>query len=82
MTEDEAREKWCPFVEVDGKSTCRPEEFETRDSDCPSYCIASECMAWRWNEPEIVAQRSEGGSTTTHYEGSTQGYCGLAGGVK
>ncbi len=42
MTEDEAREKWCPMMAaspfIDG-------EISTR-------CIASDCMLWMWVQHE------------------------------
>lgn len=57
MTEDEARKKWCPFVMADNLT--------------PALCIASECMAWRWDAGENVANPNR--HNTDH------GYCGLAG---
>lgn len=87
MTEDKAKEKWCPSAH--------------NGADQP--CIASKCMAWRWNEAkrteafvaackERVRQKSkpdkpynynkaiqeiwaERGQEFIH----TEGYCGLAG---
>ena len=51
MTEDEAKTKWCPFA------SSRALSVETTDGvrythlkNLQLYCIASECMAWRWTE--------------------------------
>lgn len=62
MTEDEAKQKWCPFVQAVG-------EFGsyTNRGDFKKTCLASGCMAWRWNELK--------GNTTDEEDG----YCGLAG---
>ena len=50
MTEDEARQKWCPFVR---EVICGQSErlgsynrFEGTQAGC--NCIASDCMAFRW----------------------------------
>ena len=73
MTEDDARKRWCPFAR-----TYHQEENEDviavvtvnrgRDGapDAWCLCLASHCMAWRWDLT---------GSSPAHHEG----YCGLAG---
>jgi hypothetical protein len=85
MTEDEARQKWCPFARiakfVRNTETGEPtgvvasgNRFLAADgplSDAP--CIASQCMAWRWNA--IVAPGVEGVAGVK----LDVGYCGLAG---
>lgn len=45
MTEEEARQKWCPFARCGDTAGCNRNgsEFELKP-----YCIASDCMAWRW----------------------------------
>lgn len=78
MTEDEAKEKWCPFVRV----VIGPDNpawqglMLTNRGDIPAdnthtLCIGSACMAWRWRHkpaPEDPFAPSDG-----------DGYCGLAG---
>jgi hypothetical protein len=88
MTEDEAREKWCPFARESG------------DNGYPaSNCVASACMAWR-RGPDLWRQTTKSGADTNEQfdrgrlwaVGSNalkdpwleavavpQGFCGLAG---
>lgn len=70
MTEVEAKKRWCPFVRFltygDGDSMCainRGGDPVVRDA---CNCIASACMAWRWQD------RTDGVE-------NPKGYCGLAG---
>jgi hypothetical protein len=78
VTEEEARERWCPFARAydllncDGDAEYRPvtvnrQRGRAPDEDC--LCIASNCMAWRW-EPN---------AEFSSY--SRRGFCGLAGGT-
>lgn len=67
MTEDEARTKWCPFARAaepqrfGDNGPMAPVAAVNRGSDAlrdPSWspnvlCIASACMAWRFNPAEI-----------------------------
>jgi len=78
MTEDQARERWCPFarvadsIETSAPAANRLSRFRgvTNDPLVPdAFCIASDCMAWRVSG--VV--RDEDG------EGPWLGYCGLAG---
>ena len=45
MTEDQAREKWCPFADIGPGN-----RIATKDGDTlpmhGCFCIASDCMAW------------------------------------
>ena len=58
MTEDEAKTKSCP------KTLESYEGLGSFASTIGSPCIASECMAWRWINPDNEAP---------------EGFCGLAG---
>jgi hypothetical protein len=65
MTEDEARGKWCPQVQVvigPNNSTWQNQAITNRvefveSGPAQAFCLASACMMWRW----------DGG----------RGYCGL-----
>lgn len=74
VKEKEAMKKWCPFVRhFSASAEGASGSFNRYDSGKPvdgSFCLGSECMAWRW----ITAAYAE--------EGGQLGYCGLAGEVK
>ena len=72
LTEEEAKKKWCPkyqvsFAACESGSDCQ----DNRGLFPGYYCLASDCMMWRW---EV---------TNPNYEGPEKyhdkGYCGLAG---
>lgn len=72
MTEDEAKTKWCPMFRVSnagaGGSQYSSTSFETktnRNFISNPQCLASGCMAWRWDYDQ--------------YGDATEGFCGLAG---
>lgn len=80
MTEQEAKTKWCPAVRFDtGRSgvnrwkQSEPPEEPHALNPVPCRCIASECMAWRWER--IPHPNATGGFVW----GRVHGYCGLAG---
>jgi hypothetical protein len=82
MTEDEAKTKWCPMFRVShagaGGSQYSTTSFEMKDNRnfrSQSECLASACMAWRWNETTYSGRY---GDTPTG-EAPTEGHCGLAG---
>lgn len=67
MTEEEAKTKWCPFARQDtrgGVTSYGGEGSSTYPVKC--MCIASACMAWRWE-----FKKADGTGTI--------GFCGLAG---
>ena len=83
MTEDEAKQKWCPFARVsslvDGETHPAANRLQTLDHEVVSYCIASDCMAWRW-----VGSHHDGTPPTISTDENEnrkliKGYCGLAG---
>lgn len=69
MTEEEAKQKWCPFAR-DAESN--PAGYTTTNTT--AKCIGSECMAWRINRDDWSENMSTGARTYHH-----GGYCGLAG---
>lgn len=83
MTEDDAKEKWCPFARVfDTGSSNRV----AADDDGPtaaaagSECIASDCMAWRWAiSPKTIEQAAKSIITSPEGPKEPTGFCGLAG---
>jgi len=73
MTEDQAKEKWCPYVRhfsgsVDDEVVVDPaaNRWGRHLNPGPCRCIASECMAWRYH-------------SSSRSESERHGYCGLAG---
>jgi len=64
ITEAEATKKWCPFAVPFGTEGGNRAKDGANTS--PARCLASECMAWRWD-----AERDEGCRTL--------GFCGMAG---
>lgn len=68
MTEEEAKTKWCPHVRIwseSGAGANRDPYCGHSDTD-KANCIAADCMAWRWTQPETGDRPLDG-------------YCGLAG---
>lgn len=86
MTEDEANQKWCPFVRLnvpDGSTDVlimnnrakRAISEETTNGQMCG-CLASKCMAWRWSQEISGPQNFE---YKTGNPSQVHGYCGLAG---
>lgn len=84
MTEDEAETKWCPFAHAS-------EGFLQDGRLTELKCIASACMAWRFNrianpaynpvnQFNSVIDRNPYEPDNRYVVSTTEGYCGLAGG--
>ena len=99
MTEEEAKTKWCPMVRVNSypnpMNPTRTLATFNRDIDTvvetnsPGWtcnCIASACMAWRWNGPAVhspgcasVVTQMDKDPLPCDCNSVRHGYCGLAG---
>ena len=92
MTEDEARTKWCPFVQRSiSINDQHPDAGASTDNRTgPNQnCIASACMAWRVSETVDEQENHFVRQNNTRLarqqdalpmpEFKDQGYCGLAG---
>jgi hypothetical protein len=73
LTAAEASKRWCPFVRIreynEGtmETTAVNRTFDSEDSAARgSLCLASNCMAWRWDISHA-------------WDEEARGYCGLAG---
>ena len=81
MTEQEAKQKWCPMVRYmnfEGGIINNRGQYLVGSFPNTMECIASDCMMWRWSmlpdgEPEYAAKAIGGG----HFENAPCGYCGL-----
>ena len=72
MTEDEAKTKFCPASFQGG--------IARSNLDC--RCVASSCMAWRWDfVPGTMGPRDKSGyaEATRGRNSTNSGFCGLAG---
>jgi hypothetical protein len=71
MTEEEARQKWCPHVRVASAddATVNRGGAGPHEAIC---CIASACMAWRWDVHSSAV-------TLVTTVSDKHGHCGLAG---
>jgi hypothetical protein len=86
LSEDEAKQYWCPFtrVAVDGREYMEGVASANRDTGIETQkhtlCIGSQCMAWRWagwlnRISQMVAQAP----APEDRVGERLGFCGLAG---
>jgi len=64
MTEEEAKTKWCPFARV-ADTGDKGHITVNRHNGAPYYsetfCIASACMAWRWDVDHEISLDSHAG---------------------
>lgn len=71
MTEAEAKTKWCPFAPTG--------VFTDQSQRQGCLCIASECMAWRWQQStEYQETLSDNFAFSNNSELDRRGFCGLA----
>lgn len=82
MTEDKAKEKWCPFARVSDKSDgplMAANRWAGNAFSNSSCCIASECMAWQPQESaDFKAYADREFKKTGIRVPCDSGYCGLA----
>jgi hypothetical protein len=73
VTEEEAKKKWCPQIQVATSQVfCR----DNRGNGCESYvCIASECMWWVWDYTVARKQDFHDGEVT-YGKPKKNGHCG------
>ncbi len=79
MTEDEATQKWCPFVRTEGSGGNTSINGKMA---MQARCNGSACMAWRWKFEQINKQphnQVTWPAVEPVYKQTEQGYCGLAG---
>lgn len=87
MTKDEAKAKWCPFARPVFAGPSRDVAAMNRMGDgtpeAAAMCIASACMAWRWEPDWIYPPVTPGAEPDRfrlgHKKSKTEGFCGLAG---
>jgi hypothetical protein len=70
MTEEEAKQKWCPMVRYYDRNSEMAYNawYDTSGGEGRCKCIGSACMMWRWD-----VDKCRKGPEVDH------GYCGLAG---
>ena len=87
MTEEEAKTKWCPHAVASHTNPRAGFDDATKDSRPVFPCIASACMAWRWDamahgealDDWWEAANIAGVQRGPEPELASFGYCGLAG---
>lgn len=93
LTEEEAKEKWCPFAQILGTLSKGEQNtivahgphnrgYQTGVGLASCHCIASGCMAWRWWETNVKDENALdnfGNKPGTRLDRRTYGSCGLAG---
>ena len=80
LTEDEAKERWCPMVRFFNPNHSNALENRWMGGSFDK-CIASQCMMWRQyelsDEAKLGIQSAE--EARIAYGLTERGYCGLAG---
>jgi hypothetical protein len=73
LTEEDAREKWCPFARVASSETeaASANRGLPGDGRGPVGCIASECMAWRTKTKPVLIERATGRFVRYSYPGDS-----------
>ena len=87
MTEDEAKQKWCPFARVSAvqENSVTPSfnRAATKEADtmtpAASKCIGSACMAWRWSLTQPPGTGFDAYGRPNPRQPDIRGFCGLAG---
>lgn len=85
LTEEQAREKWCPLSRPESASYAICGGNRDRDGRPSSkvLCMGSACMAWRWGmKVETGIKHPPGDENVTITwtpESETHGYCGAFG---
>ena len=89
LAEEQARTKWCPKalsangVEPESGNVSVNRVFQKGGADRDCLCLASDCMAWRWEmgfDHMPFGQVFDAGTEPMQPTG--KGYCGLAGRVE
>ena len=70
MTEDQAKQKWCPMYRFIPTNGSNGDNRVRSIQNTKANCIASDCMAWRTSIDPVDAAIAEV---------DPDGYCGLAG---
>lgn len=82
MTEDEAKTKWCHMSGGNSRVPTYTSPAMYRDIYSETRCLASACMAWRWERWERFDEASGTFVDAYPFERGAQaasGFCGLAG---
>lgn len=76
LTEEEAQKRWCPFSRMMlGDNGAYNRDWRDINS---TNCIASQCMAWRWELiTEFASDETQPIKIVSRKTGN--GFCGLAG---
>lgn len=82
MTEDEAKQRWCPFTRATATDiewhSNRP-SFADTDKNPFDTCLGTSCMAWRWRGWFLAEARDVHATPPPTEQSVRLGYCGLAG---